>query len=235
MSQILLSSYPSNFPNSFSLSYDAGSSEYVSYAVPIVDPNTACTIEMWVKLDSTASHQAILSADTDADEYWILIHRSDTGLNIQYQVGISTPSAVYIPAQFPSNYMLTANVWTHIAVRRGSPGADDWTFFINGSPLNNDDWGDSVTTLSMANTRLAMYSSLFFDGFIDELRVWNVARSNAEILANYTKNLVPADEPDLTGYWRFEEGSGSTAQDETTNNNDGTLVNTPTYSSDTPY
>ncbi len=44
-----------------------------------------------------------------------------------------------------------------------------------------------------------------FSGVIDEVRFWNVARTQAEIQANKDKEIEPQD--NLIGYWRFNEGS----------------------------
>jgi hypothetical protein len=48
-----------------------------------------------------------------------------------------------------------------------------------------------------------------FNGLFDELRVWNVARSADDIMANYDKALV-GDETGLVGYWKFNDAPGST-------------------------
>ncbi|HEY2903467.1 MAG TPA: LamG domain-containing protein [Polyangia bacterium] len=47
-----------------------------------------------------------------------------------------------------------------------------------------------------------------FNGLFDEARVWNVARTDAEIMANYNKALV-GNEAGLVGYWKFDEAPGS--------------------------
>jgi glucose/arabinose dehydrogenase len=51
-----------------------------------------------------------------------------------------------------------------------------------------------------------------FSGFADELRVWSLARSPGEILATYDR-VLPKLVPGLVGYWRFEEGSGTSLAD----------------------
>lgn len=48
-----------------------------------------------------------------------------------------------------------------------------------------------------------------FNGWFDEFRVWNVARSDAEIKGSYNKPLV-GNEPGLVGYWKFDDAVGST-------------------------
>jgi len=65
-----------------------------------------------------------------------------------------------------------------------------------------------------------------FQGLIDEVRVWNVARSEAAIQSTMNTPLI-GNEPGLVGYWKFNEGSGQTAYDSTLNSNDGQLGSTP--------
>jgi glucose/arabinose dehydrogenase len=51
-----------------------------------------------------------------------------------------------------------------------------------------------------------------FTGYLDELRLWRVARSAAEIAATYSK-VIDYDSQDLVGYYRFEEGLGTLVND----------------------
>jgi hypothetical protein len=65
----------------------------------------------------------------------------------------------------------------------------------------------------------------FFQGKIDELRIWNTARSQADI-QNTMNQTLAGNEQGLVGYWQFD---GDT-QDKTSNKRNGTLVNYSTYS-----
>jgi hypothetical protein len=106
-----------------------------------------------------------------------------------------------------------------------------------------------ITTPAPTGQPLATLAGLFyvgclplnfacFNGLFDELRVWNVARTPAEIMANYTK-AVATDSPGLVGYWKFDDAPGSTmAKDSVTTAghtaHDGTLMGAtaagvPTY------
>lgn len=60
------------------------------------------------------------------------------------------------------------------------------------------------------------------------IRVWNVARSAADILAYYRGGL-PARPNDLVGSFKCSEGSGSIANDDSGRSSAGTLVNNPTW------
>lgn len=64
----------------------------------------------------------------------------------------------------------------------------------------------------------------------------NLINSNFLVYNNYFDNTINAVEegtlyldPDLVGYWKFDEGSGTTAFDSSGNNNNGTLINGPTW------
>jgi len=48
----------------------------------------------------------------------------------------------------------------------------------------------------------------YFNGFLDNVTVWNKALTDTEVL-NYYTNLPTGNETDLTAYWDFNEGSGS--------------------------
>jgi hypothetical protein len=62
-----------------------------------------------------------------------------------------------------------------------------------------------------------------FAGAVDELRIWNVARSESEIRTG--RRLVPAAQtPGLVGYYRFDERSGTALADATGRCAPGTLV-----------
>jgi hypothetical protein len=65
-----------------------------------------------------------------------------------------------------------------------------------------------------------------FGGSIDEFRVWNVARSQADIQANMNQPLT-APQAGLVAYWRFDEAVGNFAVDSSGQDHTGTLLNGP--------
>jgi hypothetical protein len=94
----------------------------------------------------------------------------------------------------------------------------------------------SITTAPAAAseiTTIGRYGDLsirYFTGKIDEVRVWTTARTAAEIVSSYNHSMGSAA-TGLYGYWKLDEGSGSTAFDATTNNNDGTVNGSPAWAS----
>jgi hypothetical protein len=73
----------------------------------------------------------------------------------------------------------------------------------------------------------------YFDGKIDEVAVWNDELTSAEVTAIYNSgNMLTvssdsgnyASAANLQGYYRFNEGSGTSPQDNSSNSNTGTIT-----------
>jgi hypothetical protein len=65
-----------------------------------------------------------------------------------------------------------------------------------------------------------------FDGGIDEVRIWNVARTREQIQNDMHWELS-GSEPGLVAYYKFNEGSGQSASDSTVYGNHGILGLSP--------
>jgi hypothetical protein len=85
--------------------------------------------------------------------------------------------------------------------------------YVNGALKVTTNATGATTMLATARTQLTIGCNnprfACFNGLIDEFRVWNVARSATDIMANYNKKLV-GDETGLVGYWRFDEDPTAT-------------------------
>ena len=79
-----------------------------------------------------------------------------------------------------------------------------------------------------------MANNFYYEGKIDEVALWNSDQSSniSTIYNGGTPNDLSSLSP-LT-WWRFEEGSGTTAIDSGTGGNNGTLINGTAYSTDVP-
>jgi hypothetical protein len=61
-----------------------------------------------------------------------------------------------------------------------------------------------------------------FKGIIDEVRIWNIARTESEIQSTMNQSLN-GNEEGLIAYWKFDEGTGTITFDATSNQNHGTI------------
>lgn len=65
----------------------------------------------------------------------------------------------------------------------------------------------------------------FFVGTIDDVRIWNVARTRAEILVHQDREMT-GFEPGLVGYYKLNEGSGTAVADSSPSGAHGTRTGT---------
>jgi hypothetical protein len=115
----------------------------------------------------------------------------------------------------PTN-ALTLNTWTHVA---GSYDGQNLKLFINGVEQNTIAFTGSI--VSSPNYPLTIgklsdpnqFAQRFFEGKIDEVRIWNRALPAAELMANMNDHLNPANVVGLVSYWRFNEGTGTSSTD----------------------
>ncbi|MBF0452708.1 MAG: tandem-95 repeat protein [Candidatus Magnetomorum sp.] len=119
------------------------------------------------------------------------------------------------------------NTWYHIAVWWGSSGMK---VFINGElQTNSDPFSNGVVSPSSTVTiGVQQGESRYFNGIIDEARVWSTQRTQTQIQENMYKTLN-GDESNLVSAWSFNEGSGSRSLDISSNHFNGTLVNSPQW------
>jgi len=122
---------------------------------------------------------------------------------------------------FNSQRALPLNEWTHIAIVRDlTNGILRWYF---DGELTNEAAPFYPAAVAGANSALIGDGyTTGFAGQIDEVRVWNTARTQAEIQANRNARLA-GTELGLAGYWPFEEGAGTSTADGTAAGNAGTL------------
>ena len=129
----------------------------------------------------------------------------------------------------------TLNLQEFYHITLTSNGIDRITLFVNGSevasvpytnavsygsqPLTIGKWEDG-TTLSYSNS------------IHDDLSYWHIALDSNQI-QQYMNCPPTGSETGLVGYWNFEEGSGATALDLTSNGNNGT-INGATYNTNVP-
>ncbi|RLD55818.1 MAG: hypothetical protein DRJ05_12340 [Bacteroidetes bacterium] len=131
-----------------------------------------------------------------------------------------------------SNVLITGdnviypNAWFHVA---GSWDGSTLSIYINGVLAASMPWSNTADG-STNNTLIGRYNGTgphFFRGYIDEVRIWNEARTELQIRENMYKELDnPGAETSLIAYYPLNEGTGQTSADLSQNNNTAILGGT---------
>ncbi len=219
-----------NFDIQNCLDFD-GSNDYVEIPNdPSLNPTNQITVEAWYKPVSfygTGSDPIIdkgfVSHTNPAYQYHLSVV-GDLYPNFPSSIGFSISlNGILYSVGTAMNFTVVGQ-WYHVAaVYNGSK----IRFYIDGNLIDSTlasgtmvDYGKPV--------RIARFTNLTncLPGQIDEVRIWNDARTEAEIRANCYRQLPnPAGEANLVAYYQFNETSGTTLPDLSSNSNDGTLTN----------
>ena len=129
-----------------------------------------------------------------------------------------------------SNKFFTASEWVHVG---WTNDGSNYKFYKNGNLVATVTAPDTFNALDNIGYQIGKVDN-YFKGQIDEVAIWDVALSTADVTALYNSGIglkASVDtgnydkSGDLVGYWQFNEGTGSALTDNTSNSNNGTLNN----------
>jgi len=109
-----------------------------------------------------------------------------------------------------ASYTYAANNWCHLAY---VVTPTDCTIYANGVQIGTTNYASSTPVLYDAthtNIYIGQYGAgEYFNGQLSEVRIWNTARTATQIQTSMSQRLT-GGESGLVGYWRCDEGSGTT-------------------------
>jgi hypothetical protein len=129
------------------------------------------------------------------------------------------------------------NTWHHAAA---TYDGTKWQLFLDGVLENELVVGQPPRSDSIQHAALGTaMNSLgvadgWFAGVLDEARIWNVARTEAQIQS--TKNVeISGPTAGLLGRWGMNEGSGTNVGDSSGHGNNGVATNGPLWVAGAPF
>ena len=203
------------------LSFD-GSDDYIELDAPLGGPTSLSicdsdhTISAWLRSPDLATKRQIY-AESDGGSSFVNIdlHLTTTG-TLNYHLGINGDPWV-VNVETASSF--DDDQFHYVTATRDT---NTYTVYVDGvyqnsTTIANDPWctedaidiGREVTTGGDAG---------YFNGLIDEFRLFDYARTPAQIAWDFNRGGPIAE-------WRFDENSGTTVHDESGNGNDGTMTN----------
>ena len=221
--------------NTYSLDLESTQSQHASISDANqtgLDLSGDFTIELWVKLETNGNSTVVGKWDGAAGKrgYALQIKSNNQIWLYVRNAGDS------ISGHGDINYTLPAvGTWFHVAGTY-DVSLGQFELFINGvsqgtatgtlptSILN------SSAPFTIGAIEAGTAPSDFTDGSVDDVRVWNLIRTQAEISAGMNQELT-GSEAGLVGYWKFNNDY----QDSSPNRNHLTPANSPVFAADIPY
>lgn len=200
-----------------------GNGSYVELPAGIFDNVATVTVEGWVKWGSFRNHSRFFDFVVHGQ---MVNLQNAVGSSVlwfeSYPQGTGTRDVLSVP------HRLRTNEWIHIAAVWSKDGK---RLFLDGSLIETkEEPAYNVITnftsqnfLGMSKWKASEAENNLdeeFHGQMDEVRAWNLARSEDQIRGDMFRRLN-GNEPGLLGLWNFDDG---TARDSSTANRHGRLV-----------
>jgi hypothetical protein len=182
-----------------------------------LSPGSAVTVEAWVSAGATGQIRTLVSKDSTATDrsYNLSLSASNNP-----QFTIQTANG---PVSVTSSVVLTAGTWAHVA---GTYDGTTINVYVNGELTGT---GGQTGNITYNNSPLYIGktgpSAAFFNGSLDEIKIWSVARTAAQIRQNMHTKYANFSQLDLVCNLHLDEGIGfNQTADASGNCNNGTLV-----------
>ena len=227
------------FTNNYSLDFGA-----VSHYVQLTDDDSifdfgtnAFTMTVWFKVDSFPhTHTRLISGHDGSDgDSFVMYANGTTGF------GIYGAGNTYVDA---GSANVSTGTWYNGTVTRSGTTV---TVYLDGQQVaQNTSISGSYVVDSSEGTHLGRdpdgHVVYGFSGHMSHVGVWNEALTSSEVSAIYnsgnpldllTDSGNYSSSSGLQGYWRLEEGSGTSTADATGNSDDATISGA-SWSTDVP-
>ena len=199
--------------------------------------NNGFTVSYWVKPDELGTHMFALG------------RRHGSLTNQRFTFGLNTSTRGYFGVgntkKTGYDHGMSTGTWYHWIITFAGGTNGELKAYRDSTEIM-----DTTTTWTVTTDDTPIYFGCrnvkdigFNNGWdcsLDEVAIFDEVKDSDWVTSTYNGG-TPADlqnESGLVGYWRFEEGSGTTAADLSGNGNHGTLTtedaDLPTWSTDTP-
>ncbi len=180
-----------------------GTNQTVAIGAPMAS-GTSYTKEAWVFATTSSGNLNIISSN--AAPLWISGGILNAGHGNNY-------TAVADVSAFPINQ------WVHVAVTY-NVATTTLRLYRNGTLVATNTAAPAYTS---ETTYIGSHAGgqSYFQGRVDELRIWNIARTQEQLKA--TMYNAPVSSPNLVAYYKCNDGSGNTLLDAKANYN-GTIT-----------
>jgi hypothetical protein len=203
------------------LNFD-GANDYIDVS-PLVPYSSDFTVEGWIKTSSVAGPSIFGWGNSTVNGY---VH---AGLNNgRLRLAIGDGNGI---DQMDGNTLVNDDQWHHVAFVKSGTSV---SFYLDGNADGTASTSLSPATITSTIIGGGLFNNIiqaFFVGNMDELRIWNIARSQSEIQANMNCEVSP--QFGLAAAYHFNQGyaeannleGGNFLTDESGNGHNGTLSN----------
>tara|TARA_R110002020_G_C16020146_1_gene751888 strand:- start:38 stop:751 length:714 start_codon:yes stop_codon:yes gene_type:complete len=215
--------------NAYSVDFD-GTNQYVATTLTPNFIHTNATMSYWCNLDNFTGYN--IMGMHNSRRFYAGFFNQTVAMGVQNVNNLGSGEDV--------EDVTTAGKWHHICLVANGGTA---TFYLDGisrgtMSYTQDAATNPNTNLFIGATSTASSSDYHMEGLIDEVAIFNSALSAAQVSSIYNggkPQSLASYNP--VGWWRMGDndgGTGSTITDQGSGGNNGTLTNSPAFSTTIP-
>ena len=179
--------------------------------------NTARTIEAWIKTTQNTGGGTILTYGNLSTNNRFALYQTGGKLNFVAEFN-----------DYSTNVAINDGIWHHVAATHDGTTLK---IYLDGVQVGTSQARTFNTTGTQISIGHKSNASEYFNGDIDEIRIWNTALTANDILSRKNCELQ-GNETGLVAYYKFNQGTASgtntgitSLTDATSNTSNGTLTN----------
>ena len=208
----------------YELAFNSATSDYVEMpnASSLIVNSTTFSMSAWVYPQANpAAHAGIMGFRNNIDSDFYLLQLQNSN-NVEARFRNSSGISFDVLA----NNLLDFNQWQHLTF---TYDGSNIYLYKNGVLVSSTPANGVITQISQSFKVGALdwgVTGFYMNGSLDEIRLWNITLSQNTI-SNWMCNEITTLHPNynnLAGYWRLNEGVGTTTADLSFNGNNGTLI-----------
>ncbi|NTU46678.1 DUF2341 domain-containing protein [Candidatus Roizmanbacteria bacterium] len=175
------------------------------------------TISQWINPEATqfsgqgsSSGWLIRNGQYNDENYSFLL--MNPTINGKYQVSMQGYDGTAFRLGTSTNYIVPAGVWSHLEIIYTQ--GQWYQIYLNGTLIETVPFTyitvPSTTSFNVGGHSTATNPGQMFHGSIDEVKVYNYARTQKQIVEDMNGGAPAGTSKSMVGYWKFDEGSGGT-------------------------
>ncbi|HVZ76263.1 MAG TPA: LamG domain-containing protein [Candidatus Paceibacterota bacterium] len=206
------------------VSFNDNGSQYISAGTNTITGANPFTLAAWVNTAQLTNYAGAVAIGPSASYESAYI-----GVVAGAQYGTSNSLGGGLYGVNIGSGVTTIGAWVYIAM---TSDGTNIRMYINGTLTNTVAATPSLASGPIGIGRIGTDTTYDFKGVVDSPRIYSRALSGAEVSALYRAGqakFTSLNSNGLTGYWNFNEGSGSTAKDFISGSPNGSVMGSPSW------
>lgn len=174
-----------------------GQDDFISFGSLLQDLYLPLTISAWISKPVHVQHEHMFTSNSQPDYYYGIYFSLNIDRSLQFSYGDSGPVGPYSRRTKNSEIIVPIRTWTHVVAT--VRGATDMTLYVNGIDAYgyySGTGGIMVNSNYISKMARTEHTSNFWDGKIDDLRIYDRSLNDEEVLALFNDTVTSIDEID---------------------------------------